>query len=54
LTAVHGGVERVVEVEPFVGGRWFAEEGVVLEWLFGVGSKAVYLKSVNRKGKEFR
>jgi len=38
---VHGGVERVVKMKPFIGGAGLAEERVVLEGLFGVGGEAV-------------
>jgi hypothetical protein len=48
LRSVHGGVERVVEVQPFVGGGGFGEECVVLEGLFGVGGEAVWYGLASR------
>jgi hypothetical protein len=41
LRTVHGGVESVVEVQPFVGCGWLAQESVILEGFLGVGGKAV-------------
>ena len=41
LMAVELGRELIVEVEPFVRGRGFAEECVILEWLLGVCGETV-------------
>jgi hypothetical protein len=38
-------VEGIVKVQPFVGGRWFAEEGIILKGLFWIGSETVYVVS---------
>jgi len=41
LLRVDSGGEGVVEMQPLVSGVGFAEEGVVLERLFGIGGEAV-------------
>jgi hypothetical protein len=41
LGAVYGRGKGIVKVEPFIGGAWLAEKGVILEGFLGVGAEAV-------------